>query len=158
MNSRGFSLVELVVVIAIAAALTAIATLNFNEYSRKAAMEGQMRMICSDMLELRQKALYEKVPRAVKITATHFFMYPGASTTAPPIVDRELKYPVVLSGGGTEQVLVFDSFGVSDVESFAACIDPNNNPAYVDSVVASHTTIRTGKQGASCVESAITLR
>lgn len=60
MNSRGFSLVEILVVIAIAGILFAIATLDFNSMQQKGQIEKQTREIHSELAALRIDAMQKK--------------------------------------------------------------------------------------------------
>jgi prepilin-type N-terminal cleavage/methylation domain-containing protein len=60
MNSRGFTLVELMIVIAMAGILMAVATLNFNSMLRKSQIDKQTREIVSDLVSLRIDAMQKK--------------------------------------------------------------------------------------------------
>ncbi len=60
MDSSGFSLIELVAVIGIAAVLMAMATLNFNQWSSKYDVERQTREIYSDIMQTRLSAMQQK--------------------------------------------------------------------------------------------------
>ncbi|SNB46197.1 Tfp pilus assembly protein FimT/FimU [Geobacter sp. DSM 9736] len=164
MGTRGFSLVELVVTMAIAAILVSIGVMQFNEMSRKSAIEEQVKKIHVDLAELRQKALYEKTERAAKITATEFATYPGDDITAVPVIQRRLVYPMAWSTADNPLVLSFDTFGMSGTSESGAifvCIEPTKaNSAAVDSLIVSPTRVDLGKRvsGGSCVESSITLQ
>jgi prepilin-type N-terminal cleavage/methylation domain-containing protein len=60
MNNRGFSLIELVVVIGIMAALLGIVTLDFNSWTKKYQAERQTREMYSDIMQLRLSAMQQK--------------------------------------------------------------------------------------------------
>lgn len=60
MNSRGFSLVELVIVIALIGIVLAISTLDFSTMMRKGQIDKQAREIHSDLVSLRIEAMQKK--------------------------------------------------------------------------------------------------
>lgn len=161
MGQKGFSLVELLTVVAVMIILLSVATLQFSSMMSKREMEKQIRMLYTDLTEIRQKALYEKTPRAVKVTASEFTVYPGDSTAAPPVVRRSLNYPVGWSTSDTELVITFDTFGISDNDdTLCICIDPSiSNSAPVDSLKITPTRVDLGKRtGGNCVDEDINLK
>ena len=94
MRDGGFSLTELLIVIAIIGTLTAMATLNFHYFLEKAAIEGQMRTMYTDLMAIRSQALFEKRDRAINITATTFSAYSSRTATGTPVMERSLRFPV----------------------------------------------------------------
>ena len=60
MNTRGFTLVELMVVIALIGIILAITTLDFGSMQRKGQIEKQTREIHSDLVTLRIDAIQKK--------------------------------------------------------------------------------------------------
>jgi prepilin-type N-terminal cleavage/methylation domain-containing protein len=60
MNVRGFSLVEVLVVVAVIATLLCIATLDFNSWMKKYQTERQTREMYSDIMQLRLSAIQTK--------------------------------------------------------------------------------------------------
>ena len=149
MNSRGFTLIELLIVIAIIGILAAIGTFQFSEYSKKSAIESQTRKLYSDMTEQRGKALFEKKPRRIKVTASTFSLYSSATLTSYPIAITTLKYPIT-SNNYTD--IIFDTGGMLDgVSNQSICVTETNS-ASIDSIVVSETRIRLGKkkEGTNC--------
>ena len=84
MSERGFSLVELVVVMALMGILLSIGLLQFNSYSTKGKIESQLKMMKSDLAEVRVQALFQKRPRAVVISGTQFSVYSSVVTSGAP--------------------------------------------------------------------------
>jgi type II secretion system protein H len=56
-NKTGFSLIELMIVIAIMAIISAIAAPNFMHYMAERRLSGAARMVMSDLMAARQKAV-----------------------------------------------------------------------------------------------------
>lgn len=160
MGEKGFSLVELVVVVVILTVLLSIATLQFSSMIRKREMEKQTRMLYTDLTEVRQKALYEKTSRAVRLTTNEFTVYPGDSTADTPVLRRTFTYPVSLSTGDALVDITFDTYGISDNEDLFVCIDPaSSNDAPVDSLRVSATRVDLAKRtGANCDQTGVSLK
>ena len=161
MGQKGFSLVELLTVVATMIILLSVATLQFSSMMRKRDMEKEIRMIYTDLSEVRQKALYEKTPRAVKFTANEFTVYPGPSTTVSPVLRRTLNHPVGWSTADSVLVVTFDTFGISDNDgTLCICIDPSSsNSAQVDSLKITPTRVDLGKRTeGTCVDENINLK
>jgi prepilin-type N-terminal cleavage/methylation domain-containing protein len=155
MNQRGFSLVELIVILAIIGTLLAIATLNWNEMNTKSGMESQIKKMYADLMEVRLQALYTKTPRSVVISNTQFMVYATADTTTAPIQTKVLRYPITWNKNGA---ITFDAQGLANGAERSMCIDPaNENSAYVDSIVISAARINLGKRqtGAGCASGTI---
>jgi prepilin-type N-terminal cleavage/methylation domain-containing protein len=156
MTSRGFTLIEILIVIAVIGIITTIAGFQFSAYSKKSAIESQIRQMYTDMMEQRSRALFEKRNRGVRVTSTTFSLYSSASDDATRVVIGNpfslttLKYPVT-SNNYTD--IIFDTGGMLDnVSNQSICITATNS-ASIDSIIVSETRIRLGKlkEGTSCV-------
>jgi prepilin-type N-terminal cleavage/methylation domain-containing protein len=143
MRQRGFSLVELIVVMAIMGILLSIATLNWNEMQLKSAIESQIKTMHADLMEVRLQALYGKRKRSVVISGQVYKSYSSAVITPTPLETKQLRFPVVWNGGGA---LIFDTQGLTNDQG-SLCIQPTNeNSAAVDSIVVSQARINLGKR------------
>src|SRR5690349_15894568 len=99
----GYSLVEMLVIIAMISILLAIATVNFNSYFKRYQSEAQTRMMYADLLSARANALYHRRETRVKFYATRFEVYSSLVDRdggAAPVVSRQLQFPVVQSKSG----------------------------------------------------------
>jgi prepilin-type N-terminal cleavage/methylation domain-containing protein len=155
MNRRGFTLLEVLIVIALIGILLVIATFGFSAYSRKSSMTAQTKLLYGDLMEYRIKAFYEKKNWTFKIAATKYEIYSSAATSVgiAPVTTVNLKHTVEFNNATD---IVFDSQGVSNVSGKSVCI-ASANDASVDSVVLSTTRVQIGKkkEGEDCVAAKI---
>ena len=148
MGQSGFTIIELMGVTAIIAILLCVATLQFNDYSRKSSVENQTRVMLTDLMTLRSQAMFEKRSRAVKLTATTFAIYSSDVATGTPTQLRTLTNHIIADN--ITDPLIFDTRGVligTGVRTI--CIEPSNNPGISDSLVVSTTRIQIGKRSSS---------
>jgi len=148
---QGFSLVELVIVLALIGIILSIGTFQFSQYSQKSAIESQTKTLYNDILDVRNRAFYEKRNKALVLSATGYALYSTATTGVGPVSTRVLSYPVTNNNSAT---IVFDDQGLlNSAPTTGQCICVNSdNQAQVDSIVLYMTRIRTGKRtnGANC--------
>jgi prepilin-type N-terminal cleavage/methylation domain-containing protein len=170
MERNGFTLIELVVVVAIMGVLLGIATLVFNSYSRKSAIEGQVKTMYTDLMAARTESLYRKTYRYISVSGTQFAIYNSsdylpAPPTVGPIVQKTLTYPVTVNpADSSTDGLYFDSRGVAgmtatDITGTAKtiCVEPND-PNLLTSIVITATSIKMGTRsaGGACSSANIT--
>lgn len=163
MNSRGFTLIEVLIVIAIIGIISAIGTFQFNAYFIKSAIESQTRQMYTDIIEQRSRALFEKRNRGVRIASTVLSLYSSANDAAPrtvignPFETKVLKYPITSNNNSD---IIFDTGGMLDtVSNKTICISATNS-ASIDSIVVSETRIRLGKLkvGTNCNENNVSAK
>ena len=157
MCQRGFSLVELMIVIAIMGILLSIATLNWNEMQTKSAVESQIKKIHADLMEVRLQALYSKRSRSVVISGQVYKSYSSTVITSTALETKQLRYPVVWNGGGP---LTFDAQGLTNNQRSLCVMLTSDiaviNSAAVDSIVVSQARTNLGKRtGGGCASANI---
>jgi len=158
MNSRGFSIVELLVVLSIVAILGTLATLNWNRMMVKSTVEGQIRTVHADLMRIRLEALYGKRARRVEFVGKAFKVYSSNVATATPVDTKNFKYPF----SATSSDFTFNTSGMATGSEGSVCVDPHSNlaiqsDASVDSLVISEGRISLGKRtGGACVSNDIT--
>lgn len=147
MTRRGFTLVELLVVIGLISILLAMATFGFSQYTRKSGIHHQTRLLNGDLMEYRVKAMYEKKNWTVKIDTNRYDIYSSPLTTVTPVKTVTLKYPVETTN---TFAIVYDNQGTANVGK-TICVIPENDAA-VDAIVVSTTRVQIGKKqaGATC--------
>ncbi len=87
MSSRGFSLIELIVVIAIIGILLSIATLDFRSMQQKGQIEKQIREIRSDLVGLRIDAMQKK-RRSAAFFGPNVIQFYSYSSNDEPVLTR----------------------------------------------------------------------
>ncbi len=163
MNSRGFALTELIIVIAIIGIIVAVVSLDFNSWMKKASIDAQTKELNSDISDMRLRAIQTKRTHMALIDPTRvtFCSYSAEETinrancTAnPPDPARHgayhskfLKYQITTNGGDIE----VDSRGLTtDFQTIV--VNPSGTGASVDCLVVSATRINMGTyDGTKCV-------
>ena len=148
MQERGFTLVELIIVVAIMAVLVSVGSLEYNKMQKKAEIEREVVTIYTSLSDLRLQALYTKTPRSAIISGSQLKIYSTDDTTLAPASTVALAYPVVMSTGANR--VVFDASGMmEDTADRSICVElpgAAENPGNTDSVVVSAARIHTGKR------------
>jgi prepilin-type N-terminal cleavage/methylation domain-containing protein len=103
-QEHGFSLIELVVVIALIAIVSTLATISFNQWSNKSAAETQVKQMLSDIGELRIRSITSKQPSSVYLYPNSYVMKAYTSVFTPyssvlqqkilPNGTRTVKFPL----------------------------------------------------------------
>jgi prepilin-type N-terminal cleavage/methylation domain-containing protein len=158
-RDRGFSLIELLIILGIMAILLAIAAPQFSVWITKYNIEAQVRQLYGDLSNARAQAMYRN--------RTHFVV--GAANIYQVIDDVNLNnaaddaailtvntvYPMVSDGPA---IFSFDSRGMSNVDpagtgaTVAVCVPSTVSPD-LDCLRISSSRIQLGKmtaQGGGC--------
>lgn len=168
MNRRGFSLAELVIIIAIIGILLSVTALQFIDYIQKGAIERQTKELHADLMTTRTEALTQRSLKRVVVTPTAFSFI--SSTLGGGVssgrVTKVLSKPVTWSGGSsekTEMEITFDERGIFSVDSgngTTICVNQSTESAWHDTLVLSTTRIHMGKVsfGGACLSENVTIR
>lgn len=150
MNRRGFTLIEVLVVIGLMGILIALGTFGFSSYTKKSQMANQTKVLYGSLMEYRAKALFEKREWTFLFTANSYAIYPSSDTSGTPVETITLKYPISMGGITFPEKITFDGQGLVNVSRTACIASDNESP--VDAVVIAKTRTELGKrqQGANC--------
>jgi len=146
MDQKGFTLLQMVITVAIIGILLSMATLQFGSMNKNTAIDSQTKTLSADLMAERSQAVYEKRRHAVVLSNTGFAVYSGSSVSASAIRSKSLVRPI--TPGSTQ--LVFDEWGGitingdTSIMDIAICVQ-ESNAAGVDSVVISRSRIQMGK-------------
>lgn len=152
MNSRGFTLVELLTVIVIIGVLTAIVTVNFNQYTVKSQISNQTRELYGNLMEYRSKAFYEKKNWTFMLAAGGYGIYSSPTVDADvlPVTSVTFSRPFVTNVGK----IVFTGQGFTNNTGTMCAAETSGAP--VDAVVIATTRVQIGKkEGADCASDKI---
>jgi type IV fimbrial biogenesis protein FimT len=93
---RAFTLIELIITIAIMAILLSMATMQFNQWQNKSKGEAQIRQMATDFSELRIRAMTTKQPHSITLNSNNYVFKAFTSAFTRYSSTSQLK---VLPGG-----------------------------------------------------------
>ena len=155
-TNNGFSLVELLIVIAIIGIGASIATLNFNQWIRKSNIEKETRELYSDLNEARLQSIYTKKQHGIVIeTATRYvlkkYSSPNEAPAAGSIRQTKTTKNAMTKDDGT--ALAADTRILFNIRGFTSNAFGNTirfnpiNLAAFDCIIISEARTNLGKMG-----------
>ncbi|WP_224981727.1 pilus assembly FimT family protein [Geomonas agri] len=165
MGTRGLSLVEMMVVIAITATLASIGAISFQKYQKSYRIDAQTRLLFAEMLKARTQAIYQHRGTRVKFYPNRFEVYSSVQEgpQVSPVATHLFSFPVTwnFSGFDNPNGITFDEIGIASNYG-SICVDSAAGYGGVDSVVVHYVRISIGKKdkGNECSSSSgsITLK
>jgi prepilin-type N-terminal cleavage/methylation domain-containing protein len=175
-HPKGFSMIEILIVMAIMATVLGIVSLNFSTWLKKSNVENQAKEMMADLNGQRLQAMQTKTSRmAVFILLSSnirvtYRSYTGAEqlnptpTTGTALATKKLTYPVYTDPALTASwsahnpnYLLFDATGVLNSQSFPnppvyIYLASTGTGAAVDCLAISRTRMNLGQSnGTTCV-------
>ena len=151
MRSRGFSMVEMILVMTVISILLAIATLSFKEYARRYKTEAQTRLLFAELLKARVNAICQRRTTRVKLFPSRYEVYSSQQDGAgvKPLQTHILSYPITCNAKSGDPVqgypIDFQQQGMA-INECSICLDPSAGSGAVDSIKVSATRVSIGKK------------
>jgi len=152
MKKKGFTLIEICIVIVITGILAGLAFVNFSGLSNKYNLENQVRETYSDLMSTRLMAMNKNRAHFMLLAAGNYTIYddtspaPGGDGALTIGSDTQVQAQKILKNqitwSGTNQI-EFSSRGLSRTQG-TICVYSALNPAY-DCIKVSRTRIIMGK-------------
>ena len=158
MNSRGFALLELLVVLVIMGILMTIGTLDFNAWQKRSQIERQTRELFSDLNQARIDSVHRKLRHSIVMQPDSYTFRRYSSENesrfaGTAVQTRNVSYQITKESGASAADIVteFDIRGfTNDNNTFR--INPVGTNAQVDCIVIAIGRTNLGKmEGGSCV-------
>lgn len=153
MNYRkGYSLIELIVVISIMAILMGIAGIKLRDWVVNYNIEKQVKEMFGDLMNVRVRAMEKNREHYIVVSTDGYKAYEDSnenftydSGTDKKVIEKKFKYLSNWSG-----TIKFDTRGLISPNCTIYFNTGNNKPDY-DCLVLFRTRINIGSGGASCV-------
>jgi prepilin-type N-terminal cleavage/methylation domain-containing protein len=148
MKANGYTVIELVITMALMAILSTVGWMQYSRSVTKGTVETETRQLMSDLLKARSDALYQRRPRSVVIAGSglQYSIYSSVVTSVKPLSLVSVKYPFVASG---VTPLTFDEQGtlMNDPSNTGSCVcvSAGSNDSAVDSLVLTKLRMQIGK-------------
>ncbi|MBT0665627.1 prepilin-type N-terminal cleavage/methylation domain-containing protein [Geobacter pelophilus] len=149
-GESGFTLVELITVIAIMGVLLSIATINFRHYRVKSGIENQTREMYADINSARIDSIHTKKRHAVILNTNSYalknFTTNEPTTAGRTLVTRAIPNAITKEGGTTyaNEMILFDIRGFTDFGT-TLVVNPLGNEASQNCIVVSASRINMGR-------------
>lgn len=165
----GFSLIELIIVIAIMGIVMAISTISFNSWQTKSRIESQTREIYADLADARTKAFTQKKVHGIVFQPNSYVMksysseveyasITGAAANGVVISSKSLKYGITKTDTATaftDLSVLFDITGLTSTTpststfGFTIVVNPVNISPAINCLVISVARVNMGKWNAT---------
>lgn len=164
MDKRGYSLVELIVVVGLIATLLALAMLDFSTWQRKAQVEREVKEMYADVQNARSQATFTKQRQAVvfgaqSLTFRRFSSSNDAAGTTVSVKNLSLPFTRTNWTLPASDTVLFDTRGVmSDPIIKVICITTDVDAAY-DALIITPAITMMGKvtnRGTACGQTNVT--
>lgn len=160
-GSRGFSLIELMVVMLIITIIASIAAMNFSHWNERYTVERYTKDTYAALMRTRNDAMKQNIDYVVNLTPNLMTIGPDADTdgnidlnpNGTPIAYADVRYigfPITFAAN----TMTFDRRGMLAIppgQNQTICIFSQQNPAY-NCLIISQTRINMGRidWGAAC--------
>ena len=167
MKNSGFSIMELIFVIAILSTLMAIATLSGHAWMERYQMEGQVKQMYADFMSARASAMQRSRMFFMTLAANQYAIYEDTySASIPsspdgdgilqtandrPVTQKTLQYTLNANINIATTNVIFSANGLASPDPTTVWFTSTANPAS-DCITLSTTRILMGKyNGTNCV-------
>lgn len=159
LGNKGFSLIELIIAIAIIGIGAAIATLNFNQWVRKANIEKQTKELLTDLNDARLKSVYTKKRHSIVFQPNSYVFKEYSSLNDDTedggrVIESKTVANQMTKANGTtsiaDMIIEFDIRGFT-TDWQTVRINPINSGAAYDCIIISYTRTNLGQMGSGNV-------
>ena len=157
-DNSGFSLVELLIVIAIIGIGLAVATLNFNQWIKKTNIEKQTRELFGDLNEARLKSIYTKKRHSIVLNPSNYVFKEYSSenenkANGKVLFSKNTAYQMTTKTGTAldGNIVEFDIRGFLVVGNNTIMVNPVSSGAAFDCVIISDSRTNLGQMGSDDV-------
>jgi prepilin-type N-terminal cleavage/methylation domain-containing protein len=163
-NCAGFSLIEIIMTIAIMSIVVSISTISFNSWTSKSNIEKQTRELFTDLSEARTKAFTQKKVHGIVFQPTSYVMKSysseteyvdstAAATKGIVVATKTLKFTLTktdTTSDITNTPVIFDTSGFTN-DWYTIIVNPTTAQAALNCVVTSSARANMGKMnGTNC--------